>query len=182
MECLFSPSTRYRDFLESRGRLEQFRRRHQPWQELHLDVSTEEFLSAERAFTYVGLYAMLGNQNAVAWLTPHAAVAREGGLVTRWYTYHRFTFTADGKIIVALASSTERLLEICDVVVGLLAASVVYSVSLRDCSELHYDALSSAPSLAHLMKQCQSLKVLTLNDLEMNENLFRILGDFSQTS
>jgi hypothetical protein len=44
--------------------------------ELNLDVSTEELLSAERAFTYADLYAMLGNGKTVAWLTPHAAVAR----------------------------------------------------------------------------------------------------------
>jgi hypothetical protein len=51
MERLFSPCTRLRDTLE----LEEF------FEELNLDVSTEELLSAERAFTYADLYAMLGN-------------------------------------------------------------------------------------------------------------------------
>ena len=44
--------------------------------ELNLDVSTDEFLSAERAFTYADFYAMVANKNAVVWLTPHAAVVR----------------------------------------------------------------------------------------------------------
>jgi hypothetical protein len=53
MERLFSPCTRYRDQLESRGDLdlaERFRRHPELLQELNLDVSTEEFLSAERAY------------------------------------------------------------------------------------------------------------------------------------
>jgi hypothetical protein len=38
---------------------------------LNLDVSTDEVLSAETAFTYADSYAMLANENAVVWLTPH---------------------------------------------------------------------------------------------------------------
>jgi hypothetical protein len=75
MERLFSPCTR----LE---RLEGFfwrYRRHPELQELNLDVSTEELLSAERGFTYADFYLLLGNQNTFAWLTPHTAVVREGG-------------------------------------------------------------------------------------------------------
>ena len=77
-----------------------------------MDVSTEELLSAERALTYVDLYAMSGNQNAVLWLTPHAAVARESErLVHYWLQLnrlYRFSFSADGKDMVALARPPER--------------------------------------------------------------------------
>jgi hypothetical protein len=62
--------------LESQGRLEGFRGDPELLQEVNLDVSTEELLSAERAFTYADLYAMLGKRDTIAWLTPHAAVAR----------------------------------------------------------------------------------------------------------
>jgi hypothetical protein len=110
MERLFSPCTR----LERRnGFLRRFRR-HPELQELNLDVSTEELLSAERAFTYADLYATLGNINTVVWLTPHAAVARQvGSAVNAWEqldeSYH-FSFTADGKEINAFAFSPEHLL------------------------------------------------------------------------
>jgi hypothetical protein len=81
MEHLFSPCTRFHDQLESTGRLEELRGLHPTLQELKLDVSTEELLSAERAFTYGDLHAMLGNEDTVAWLTPDAAVVREGASV-----------------------------------------------------------------------------------------------------
>jgi hypothetical protein len=71
MERLFSPCTRYRPIVQSQGRVG-------PdllvVQELNLDVSTEELLSAERAFTYADLYAMLRSLKGVVWLTSHAAV------------------------------------------------------------------------------------------------------------
>ena len=52
MERLFSPCTRYRDLL-----LEEFEGTNlELLRELNLDVSTEELLSAERAFTYADLY------------------------------------------------------------------------------------------------------------------------------
>jgi hypothetical protein len=42
---------------------------HRGWlQELDLDVSTEELLSAERAYTYADLHAMLGRPKTVMWL------------------------------------------------------------------------------------------------------------------
>jgi hypothetical protein len=72
MELLFSPSTRHRDLEESQGLI--------PiggLLELNLDVSTDEFLSAERGFSYTDVYAMLGNViGTVAWLTPDAFVGR----------------------------------------------------------------------------------------------------------
>jgi hypothetical protein len=62
MERQFSPCTRLYDILENQGRLERFRDHHPVGlQELNLDVSIEVLLSAERAFTYADLYAMLGN-------------------------------------------------------------------------------------------------------------------------
>jgi hypothetical protein len=179
MEHLFSPCTRYRNLLQSRG----CRGSHEWSQERNLDVSTEEFLSVECAFTYADLYAMLGNENTLAWLTQHAAVAREGErAVHSWRQVDescRFRFNADGNVIHAYALSPQYLLEICDVVVRLLAASVVYSVRLDN--RRYYDGvLINAPVLAHLMEQCQSLKVLSLEDREMDENHCRVLGAYSR--
>jgi hypothetical protein len=179
MERLFLPG-----ILESRGRLERFRRRHpEPLQELDLDVSTEELLSAERALTYADLYAILGNEDTLAWLTPHAAIAREYGNAMRYWEQLDgscgFSFSADGKKIIAFAHSHEHLSEICDVVIRLLAASAVQSVRLNNWSSL--DRLFiSATTLEYLMGQCQSLQVLTLVDLSMNENHIRVLGAYSR--
>jgi hypothetical protein len=171
------------DTLESQGRLEMFRDRRELLQELNLDVSTEELLSTERALTYADLYAMLGNEYTVAWLTPYVAVAREGGRgVYTWVQLdrsYRFSFNVDGKKIFASARSPERLLEIVDVVLRLLAASVVHSVILS--KRISRDgALINATSLAYLMEQCQSMKVLTLQVLEMDENHCRVLGVYSR--
>jgi hypothetical protein len=86
MEHLFSPCARLYDILESRGRLERFRRRHpEPLQELNLNVSTEELLSAERAFTYADLHAMLENEATIAWLTPNTAVDCQHGRSMRYW-------------------------------------------------------------------------------------------------
>jgi hypothetical protein len=180
MEHLFSPCTRLHDTLESQGGLERLRRRHpEPLQELNLDVSTEEFLSAERAFTFADLYAMLGGIETVAWLTPNATVARGHGLadmaLNQLEESYRSYFTADGKDLIAFARSTEHLLEICDVILRLLAVSVVQSVRLS------YDTLINVPSLAYLMEQCQSLKLLTLDNLAMlDEDIIRVLGAYSR--
>jgi hypothetical protein len=35
-------------------------------QELNLDVSTEDLLGAERAFSYADMYAMIGNRDTIA--------------------------------------------------------------------------------------------------------------------
>jgi hypothetical protein len=171
MERLFSPCNRLRNLLQSQGR-------HVPrgLRELNLDVSTEEFLSAERAFTYADLYAMLGDGETMARLTPHAVVMRPDGTWMDHERECRFRFRVDGKEIYASARSPEHLLHICDVVLRLLAASVVYSVIL----DSWYGALISAPSLAYLMEQCQSLKALYLMDLEMDENQCQALGAYSR--
>jgi hypothetical protein len=63
MEDLFSPCTRLQDMLERQGRFEEIRGPHELLQELNLGVSTDELLSAERAFTYADLHDMLGYGN-----------------------------------------------------------------------------------------------------------------------
>jgi hypothetical protein len=178
MENLFSPCTRFHDILlESHQGL----RSREPLQELNLDVSTEVFLSAERGFTYADLYAMLGNESSVLWLNPHAAVVRAN---ERWMSLGRimddlFTFglKADGKEMIVLARSPEHRLEICDVVLRLLAASVVRSVVL---AASRHDLSINAPSLAHMMEHCQSLKTLSLKRLTLDENHCRVLDDYSR--
>jgi hypothetical protein len=170
--------------LESRGRLVAFRNCTELWKELQLDVSTEELLSVERAFTYVDLHAMSGNQNTILWLTPHSAVGRESKGVVHYWTQLdgscRFSFSADGTEIFALARSPERLLEICDVVLRLLARSVLHSVILHSWATLSSGILINAPTLANLMEQCPSLKLLSLKDLEMDANHCRVLGAYSR--
>jgi hypothetical protein len=191
MERLFSPCTRYQDMLESRGRLQVVKSEYDILKEVNLDVSTEELLSAERAFTYEDLHAMSGNQNTVLWLTPHAAVTRRGeGVVpywleldegTRFWNAIHFSFSADGKDMFALARSPQHLLEICDVVLRLLAASVVHSLILHSRTFRVGDgALVNAPTLSYLMEQCPSLKLLSFKNIEMDENHCTVLGAYSR--
>jgi hypothetical protein len=152
MERLLSPCTRLPDILESRGRLFGLRDHPEHLQEINLYLSTEEeLLSAERApkFGYMDLYAILG-QDTLAWLTPHAAVARLGerGLVS-WHQLVKlchFCFIADGKDIIALARSSEHLLEICDIALQILAASAVYS-KMEDIWYSVCDSLKTHPNL-----------------------------------
>jgi hypothetical protein len=186
MEGLFAPCTRLRDILESEYyglKAELIQRDPEHLQELYLNVSTQELLSAERGFTFAGLYAMLGNDDTVLWLTPHAAVAPADGLADKIHDCiedgSTFTFNADGKGIVALARSPEHLLEICDIVLRLLAMSVVHSVILDVSISLDGEFIN-APTLAYLMEQCQSLKFLALRCLEMDENHCRVLGAYSK--
>jgi hypothetical protein len=180
MERLFSPCIRLRHRLESQGR----RGSPELSLELNLDVSPEELLSAEMAFTYANLYAMFGIQDMVAWLTPHAAVVRGGESVVHVLNYFErtcgFCCTADCKNVVVLGCSYEHVLEISDVVLRLLAVSVVHSLIIQKCNGPGDAFNISAPSLAYLMEQCQSLKVLTLKDLKMDENYCRVLGDYSR--
>jgi hypothetical protein len=178
MERLFSPCTRLRDRFRSQGFLSP-----KELQELNLDVSTEDLLSAERAFSFAELYAMLGNLDVVAWMTPHAGVARGDDIVEQsWlklfkvWSLRRFTFDVDGKGMHVVGTSQEHLSEICDIVLRLLAASVVESVILCSLG----DELINAPTLAYLMEQCQSLKVLSLQHLDLDENHCRVLGTYSR--
>jgi hypothetical protein len=182
MESIFSPCTRLHDILESQGDLDDFRG-HNPdvLHELNLDVSTEEFLSAENAFTYEDLYAMLENRNTIAWLTPHAGIAREDGRAEEaWLQLDDtccFCFSTDGKRVFALARSSAALLEICDIVVRVLAVSVVHRLILSNARS-HDGALINAPTLAYLMEQCQSLKALILEKITLDEDSIRVLGNF----
>jgi hypothetical protein len=151
--------------------------------ELNLDVSTEELLSAERTFTYADLYEMIEDGRTVVWLTPHTAVVQvkwEGSYA--WDLMDEslcFSFIVDGKVISAFARSREHLLEICDVVLRLVAASVAHSVIL---GKFRYrdGALMSATSLEYLMEQCQSLIHLSLHRVDINENHCRVLGTYSR--
>ncbi len=129
MERLFSPCTRLRDTLQDQGRLP-----HLGLREGDLDVSTEELLSAERAFTYADLYAMLGNGKTVAWLTPHAAVARADGSVEQSWRHLdescQFYFNVDGTVLYCLAWSSEHLFEICDIVLRLSFIQSLYTIGI----------------------------------------------------
>jgi hypothetical protein len=110
---MFSPCTRYRDIVsieESRDVLEDFGvPNFELLREINLNISTEELLSAERAFTYADLYTRLENGDQIAWLTPHAFIARSGGpAVYAWMRLDdscRFRCIANGKEIIALARS-----------------------------------------------------------------------------
>jgi hypothetical protein len=183
MERLFSPCNRLHDMIENRSRPITPGRR---LQELNLNVSTEALFSAERAFTYAKLYAVLGiNEDTVVWLTPHAAVAREGSRgALSWAALRNdmmrfFQFDADGRGIAVFALSLEHLLDICDVLLRLLAASVVHSVVLDQGSRSD-GACINAPSLAHLLEYCKSLKVLRLRNLKVDKNNCRVLGSYSR--
>jgi hypothetical protein len=183
MERLFSSCTRYRDILDSH---EEIKGHPDGLRERNLDVSTEEFLSVERALTYADLYAMLGNRNTLAWLTPNAAVMRRGWMASVFsFTEfvvgdnYRFSCNIDDNHITAVASCTEELLEICDVLFRLLAASVVHSVTL--CNWTCPGDISIKPaSLAYLIEHCQSLKALTLEEIVLDENRCRALGACSR--
>jgi hypothetical protein len=192
MERLFSPCTRYQDIVELQDGREKFSGQHPDGlQELNLDVSTEELISAEREFTYADLYAMLENGTTVAWLTPHAAILRAQGAeylcschlkVDNYRFHYKFELGVDGNKIEGMARSSEALSEIVDVVRRLLLADVseVYELELRDLGRLD-TVFFDAPTLAHLMEQCRSLKVLTFYQLNsFDENHFRVLGDYSR--
>jgi hypothetical protein len=137
MDPLFSLCNRLCDLLESRGR-----EGHRKWlQELNLDVSTEELFSAQRTFTYADLHDMVANDNAVVWLTPNAAVV--GGhnrAINPWMLLDGarcICFKADGKVLFGWARSAEHLSEICDVVLRVLAASVVHSLLFNKWDSRH---------------------------------------------
>jgi hypothetical protein len=178
MERLFSPCTR-----DSEGGLEDFREGGDSLRELKLDISTEELLSVERAFTYADLYAILRNKDTVAWLTPHGSVVHArtySSYYDRSYHY-KFRFNVDGQHISAVARSSEALAEIIDVVRRLLLADVseVYELELMHscyCDEVFFNA----PSFAHLVEQCQSLKALILDNITLHEDYCRVLGNISK--
>jgi hypothetical protein len=92
----------------------------------------------------------------------------------------RSCFKADGKELFVLAHSPEHLSEICDILHRILAASALHSVLLVSWDYRH-GLLINAPTLAHLMEQCQSLKVLTLDNLQMDDIHCRVLGVYSRS-
>jgi hypothetical protein len=181
MERLFSPCTRMYDILESQGRCNPSRIHPELLQELNLNVSTEELLSVERAFTYTNLYAMLGNRNTVAWLTPHAFITRCHTTAVFFLQFddYRFSLNVDGVAILAVARSLQHVLEICDVILRLLAASIVHSLIFQKSRSLEEPSIC-AITLAYLLERCQSLKVLSLTDLVLDENHCRVLGAYSR--
>jgi hypothetical protein len=88
---------------------------------------------------------------------------------------YRFRINVDGKAIHVLARSSEAFSDIGDVVLRLLAASVVHSLEFFDtCLG---DASANATSLAYLMEQCQGLKSLTLGSILLDEDCIRALGN-----
>jgi hypothetical protein len=151
--------------------------------DLNLDVCTDEFLSTEKAFSYENMYTMLENVDTVLWLTPHSFVVHANWTgVYPWEDLNgsrHVYFNVDGKEIVALARYPEHLLEISDIVIRLLAASAVDSVTLSKWTSRD-TAFNNATTLAYLMEQCQSLRVLTLRGLVLDENQCRALGAYSR--
>jgi hypothetical protein len=89
-----------------------------------------------------------------------------------------FRFCVDGKDIFAFALSPEHLLEISDIVLRLLAVSVVHEVILNKWRSRN--GLINAPTRAYLMEQCQSLTFLSSQYLQMDENHCRVLGAYSR--
>jgi hypothetical protein len=180
-----------------------------PVRELILNVSTEQFLSASstRSFTYADLHDLLGSCNeeneTIVWFTPHAAVVRENGRAESYYAragtrarvedededaesddeseYENgsLIFNADSKEISVVGASSELILEICDVILRLLAASDVHSVALKRYGFSRMESIN-APTLAYLMEQCQNLKALSLNEIDLDEDHCRILRTYSR--
>jgi hypothetical protein len=190
MEHLFSTCTRYQDLLGGRlvpryrGR---FGTRSNPerLRELNLNVSTEELLSTKRAFTYADLYAMLGNEETLAWLTPHAAVMRDPGNAADCCYFllpFKFSLFADGEHIFVATSSSAACLDMYAVLIRLLAGNQVHGVTLCDWGTLNHHAVFSnaSPCFAYLMEQCQSLKLLSLYRLFFDENHILALGALSR--
>jgi hypothetical protein len=195
MELLFSPCTRYFDQVVED---EECFIEHNIWEnydclrELKLDVSTEEFLSPERAFTFADLYAMLGHGNTVLWLTPHASIVRYNWrsalrclLLEEMQDNYRFVIKVGGcggKHITAFARTSAALSEIVDVVCSLLAIKTSEVDVLELSNEgLRKEAFCSAPFFASLAERCQSLKYLTLRRLDsLSEDQIRVLGTLSR--
>jgi hypothetical protein len=183
MERLFSPCTRLYDSYKDQGSRENYRNRH--LREVNLDVSTEVLLSAERAFTYADLYAMLCKRNTIAWLTPHAVVLSgyEGAHLylrsSHLQEVYSFQVNVNGKNIHALTHSSAAFSEIFDVVRRLLLANVS-QVHELDVTYYHHndETFFNAAALASLMEQCQSLTALKLEKVALDEDHFRALGAF----
>jgi hypothetical protein len=187
MERLFSPCNRLYDSLESEKRREIMCKHNDRLWELNLDVSTEILLSAERGFRYADLYAMLRKRKLIAWLTPHVAVVSGYGRahLRNFHLQYLFSFRiiVNGKKIHALTDSSAAFSEMFDVVRRLLLADVreVYELDLKyENSYYRHWTFFNAATLADLMEQCQSLKALKLENVALDENHVRVLGDISK--
>jgi hypothetical protein len=176
MERLFSRCTRFLDLLEDGW--DDFG----SFRELSLVVSTEELLSDRWEFTYTDFYAMLENYDTIAWLTPQAGVI----CLSPFNSYtprddYRFQLSVNGYPIVALARSSAALSEIFDVLRRLLLADVSAVYDLKLCSVgQSREAFFNAPRFASLVEQCQNLEVLKLEQIVLDEDHIRVLGDFSK--
>jgi hypothetical protein len=187
MEHLFSPCSSLIRYLENGDFHEDDWRLYELPRELNLDVSTEELLSAERGFTYADLYAMLGDEDTVAWMAPDVIIMRADGTAEHFSEnileegegYCHYHFIADGKEVVATARSSDSS-QICDVVLRLLAVSGVGSISIKEYANT--EVLNNAASLANLMEECQSLKLLSfaLTESSLNSDHCRVLGAYSR--
>jgi hypothetical protein len=110
-----------------------------------------------------------------------------GAVCKSWMQLHESPCSVllwiDGNAVSVFARSREDLLEIYDVVLRLVATSVVHSFVL-DKWDSHHDDFGdesiSAPSLELLMEHCQSLKSLTLCYLDLDENHCRVLDTYSR--
>jgi hypothetical protein len=71
-------------------------------------------------------------------------------------------------------------MEICDVILRLLAESVVHSVTLDQWSSRDGAFIVNAPTLSYLMERCQSLKALKLEGMPLQEDHIRVLGAYSR--
>jgi hypothetical protein len=172
MERLFSPCARYQDVLQFQASREMYRNSH--FRELKLDASTEVLLSTERGFTYADLYTMLSNRKTIVWLTTHGAVfsgyERNQFRISSQQDHYSFRVNVNGKYIHALTLSPAAFSETFDVVRRLLLAD----------SHCHDEKFFNAATLANLMEQCQSLKILKLEKVTLDEDHFRVLGEFSK--
>jgi hypothetical protein len=182
MEHLFSPCSRLFDYVENRDVPGDDWDDTETIKEINLDVSTQELLSAERGFTYADLYAVLGDEETVAWLTPNVLITCASGRAGDFSNqliedgYCACHFIADGKGVVATARSSDSS-QICDVVLRLMAVSGIRSIFINSCTDV--GAFINAPSLEYLMEKCQRLKFLSLS-LELDEDHCHVLGGYSR--
>jgi hypothetical protein len=131
---------------------------------------------------------MLGNEDTVVWLTPHAVVFPECvkrllHVIQREHSYS-FCLSAngDGKGIYVVAFSFAALSEIGDVLRRLLLADAreMNELELRRVG-LSGDEYFSAPIFAYLAERYQSLRSVKLECLVLNEDHIRVLGDISRS-
>jgi hypothetical protein len=128
------------------------------------------------------LYAILGNEDTVVFLTPQAFVVRaDGTAYCLRSNYYRFQLDVDGQQITAMARSSEAFSEIVDVVLPpLLMANVseIHELELRNVRR-HGVASYDVPIFVHLVVQFKSLKFLTLERMTLDEDDCRVLGNIS---